>query len=184
VAAEAGDAQPYEEGNVLEALLDRQYPAPGLEEVLVEMFEGAAPEQIRSALADYSPQGYERLTDILSPLGLIEELEAAMGRDPMARGLINQGFEMFADPGTEAFQDGVRQLGGASSDVATAGAPGSFQNPGLDYGMLQDVPVPDEPLIDLGGNETGPPTDASAQSEPQDTGMLRRVWTGFLDWFR
>ncbi|MFT6803890.1 MAG: hypothetical protein ACJA2H_000901 [Nitriliruptoraceae bacterium] len=185
VAAEAGDAQPYEEGNVLEALLDRQYPAPGLEEVLVEMFEGAAPEQIRSALADYSPQGYERLTDILSPLGLIEELEAAMGRDPMARGLINQGWEMFGDPGTEAFQEGTRQLGAALSDAATAGASGTLQNPGLDYGMLQDVPLPDEPLVNLGGDETEPPMDADQmRAESDGTGVLARMWTGFLDWFR
>jgi hypothetical protein len=185
VAAEAGDSQPYKEGNVLEALLDRQYPAPGLEEVLVEMFEGAAPQQIRSALADYSPQGYERLTDILSPLGLIEELEAAMGRDPMARGLINQGWEMFGDPGTEAFQEGTRQLGAALSDAATAGASGTLQNPGLDYGMLQDVPLPDEPLVNLGGDETEPPMDADQmRAESDGTGVLARVWTGFLDWFR
>ncbi len=186
-AGDAGDAQPYVEGNVLEAMLDRQYPAPGFEDVLIEVFEGNSPEALRQALASYSPTGYRELVEILTPLGLIEELEAALGQDPIARGLVGQGWDTLADPGTEMFQEGARQLGGAMSDVATAGAQGSFDNPGLDYGMLQDVPLPDEPLVKLGGDENGEQPGGSGSGsggEEQPDGVMSRIWTRFLELFR
>ena len=200
--AEAGDAQPYVEGNVLEAMLDRQYPAPGFEDVLIEVFDGAAPEELRSAFADITPGGYHAFVDALTPLGLAEDFEEALGQDPMIREAVNSGWDEVADPGTEAFQEGVQTLGGALSDAATAGAPGSFDNPGLDYGQLSEVPLPDEPLVDMGGDEDGPPTasderdderDVSltdhqvrAAPEPDDAGaagFVRRAWTSLLGLF-
>ncbi len=191
--ADAGDAQPYVEGNVLEAMLDRQYPAPGFEEVLLEVFDGAAPEELRAALDDLSPDGYHALVEALTPLGLVEELEAALGQEPMARDAVNDGFAQVGGPLTEAMQDGAQQLGGAASDAATQGAQGSFDNPGLDYGQLSQVPVPDEPLVDLGGDENGPPassdyvltehTVVAAPAPDDERGVVARLWSGLVAWF-
>lgn len=201
--AEAGDAQPYVEGNVLEAMLDRQYPAPGFEDVLLEVFDGAAPQEVKDALDDLTPEGYEALVAALTPLGLAEQVEEALGQDPMVRDAVNDGFDQVGGPVTEGIQDGAQQLGGAASEGLTQIAPGSFDNPGVDYGQLSEVPLPEEPLVDLGGDEDGPPeppapgADSEAVVLPDhavgaappvagteaDDGFLQRAWTSLLGLF-
>lgn len=155
--AEAGDAQPYVEGNVLEGILERQWPAPGLEDVLVEVIDGVAPEVLRDALNDLTPEGYAALVEALTPLGLVEQLEQALGQEPIVRDAVNEGVDQVAGPVTGGVHEGVGAVGGGLSEVLTQVAPGAIPNPGIDYGQLSQVPLPDEPLLDLGGDETGPP---------------------------
>lgn len=114
-----GAASPTEDSNILTGVLTRNFPAPGLEEILVDVLTAATPEQLDALLGGLTPAAQANLISTLSPAGLGNLLLDGLGSDLTVEQLSDQVWAAGGAPTTEVVQGVVSTSGEATAAVLT-----------------------------------------------------------------
>jgi len=117
--ASRGAASPTEDSNILTGILTRNFPAPGLEEIVLEILTAATSEQLDALLGGLTPEAQDNLVTLLSPAGLGNVLLEGLGSDLTIEQLSDQLWEAGGTPTTQAVQGVVTTSGAATSLVLT-----------------------------------------------------------------
>lgn len=115
-AANGGGAAPTEDSNIMEGILTRNYPAPGLEEVVMEFVEGMGPGEL-SMLGELSDEAMANFVETATPAAILDELSGMAGQE----GFSEQLYEMWPEEMLGMlFVDGTEQLAQAQSMLLQA----------------------------------------------------------------
>jgi len=121
-----GSANDTYDSNILDGILSRNYPAPGFEELLLEVFAGLTPDEVESQLGPLSPESMHNYVDAMTPKVVIEMALAASGSGMTYDDLVDQmwtgGGEVLA--GLE--QQGLSAMGAAFSEAIAMVAQGAI----------------------------------------------------------